>query len=134
MKVRLSSSRASVPDMTATLPLHRVGWNGLICSIFVNLANDGFHEAAGLGQLPDNARKPGIGHVRAQQGLQVHPGEGEFAGGGGDRPAGDDALDRDHQMEMKSIIKLLLFCGAIAIVCFSGKHPAAWGAGEDTKR
>ena len=42
------------------------------------MANDGFHEAAGRSQLPDDAWVPGIGHVRPQRGLQVNPGEGEF--------------------------------------------------------
>ena len=48
-----------------------------------SLANDGFHEAAGCSQLPDDAWVPGIGHVRPQRGLQVNPGEGEFGLQGG---------------------------------------------------
>ncbi len=128
-----------------------------------SLANDGFHEAAGRSQLPDDAWVPGIGHVRPQRGLQVNPGEGEFglqegtdiafiandqtlnpirqipqrlafiARGGGHRPARDDALNRDHQVSMKSIIRLF-FGRAVAVISLPGKQPAAWGAGEDTQR
>ena len=128
-----------------------------------SLANDGFHEAAGRSQLPDDAWVPGIGHVRPQRGLQVNPGEGEFglqkgtdiafiangqtlnpirqipqrlafiASGGGHRPASDDALYRDHPVSMKSIIRLF-FGRVVAVISLPGKQPAAWGAGEDTQR
>jgi hypothetical protein len=127
------------------------------------LTDDGFHPAAGSYQLLDSPRRTGIGHVRPQGGLQIAPHRSQFGvekgadvalvaddqalnalgqfpkglpfitRGRGDRPTGDDALDRDHQVPMKSIIGLF-FGRAVAVIRLPGKQPTARGAGEDTQR
>ena len=42
------------------------------------LANHGFHEAAGSGQSPDHVWGAGLGHVRSQRGLQINPDRSQF--------------------------------------------------------